>query len=1264
MKKFLHILIFTLIFALMLCISISAETWTDTDGRAWLFTKNDTDHTATITGANLKTGEKRTSELNIPAKVYVGETEYTVTKIGKEAFKCGTSYSSGDTYLAKKYFGHVTFPDTLVEIGERAFECSAIYGEIVIPDSVKEIGNYAFRGCVGLDTVKYTAGMNKVPVGCFQECKALVKFEAGEIEIKDENGEVVKTEKKPITEYLSSAFSNCEALLYIEISPEVTKIEGSAFSNCYCLSGELNLPKLTSLGGNAFQNCRFVEKVYLGKDCNFVLSAFSGCSKLKAYEISEENANYSTVDGVVFNKDKTNLIAYPYGKLITKYVIPESVTTVKDSAFEGASILETIIISKNVTTIETDAFRSTGITSIYFPKNVTTVGNTVIYNCNNLVWAVCEENITYFYKDMVSNTDNLIGVFSTRTKTDGITNNGSWPSKFSINLQRDCVLQYGSHFYGYLDTPAECEDEGKLVCCLCDQEVVLEPLGHVGQILRVTELDCVTNESIIVDCINCNTEQEIVSKYALGHKLGTPVSEATDKYSHSSATCSVCGEVCLNSFEISAYKGGDVNGDGTIDEKDIALLGKIVGNVPSNANLFACDVNGDGKVGTIDLLILKQYVGNLGATIADNENICDHHVHVTTVIVSREGCTNGGLYVSFCADCGAYIGEEATAPRDHMFVKTVLKEASCSVAGSLKRVCSVCDYEDTIEIEKLPHASSWWMLSDSEMDYEYSLCANCNTLEHRLVNRGVLAEIVATIPANYIKYCTAESSALLKPIVDNTKKALTQDQVDALVEEIRRVLPTIQYKVNDVPVIYLEANEKLLGKDKPYISANIVVAYYDDNGKIQTLTDSEGQMKVRGNATAGVTSKQPYNIKFSRNVDLFGMFGDNTYENTAPGKKYRLLANALDTSLIRNAVAFEFAQDLGLEYTCKYRFVEVHLNGTFKGCYMLTSPIDIGEDSVNIDEERDVIIHLSYKNGSDDAAFPSPIFGLRLMRLEEPAEYTAYTRSQMMRTMYQLDFAILSGDTDEMAKYMDMDSMMAYFIFHEYIKDMDMIWDSTRFYIEDGMLHGGPVWDLDISQGNVKVTTQRDNGFDEHSSYHYWNQEIIYGDVVTRAEIKALNDIGNFGSAIGPWADAFWVNDRGNGSSNPSLNNGQRRWWFSYMIEYSAEFRGEVALFIKENEDLFKSYYDTNLIDPITEKPVRCVIDELAQGSAATALNRNYTDGPFGAATHPNNMVYCEDDTFTDAIIYLRTWWQYRCEWLYDYYTTNFLPTEEASNAK
>lgn len=322
---------------------------------------------------------------------------------------------------------------------------------------------------------------------------------------------------------------------------------------------------------------------------------------------------------------------------------------------------------------------------------------------------------------------------------------------------------------------------------------------------------------------------------------------------------------------------------------------------------------------------------------------------------------------------------------------------------------------------------------------------------------------------------------------------------------------------------------------------------------------------------------------------------------------------------------------------------------------MLTTPVDIGEGRVDIDEERDILIHLSQSNGYEDSAFPSPIFNLSYIRLEEPSEYSPFTRAQMMRIMYQLDFAILSGDTDEMAKYMDVESMVNFFVFHEFVKDTDIIWDSTRFYIEDGKLHGGPVWDLDISQGNVSNSEGANLQSNAYVWFHDKNKdgksEYNYeGSGVTDAELNALNE---YRSAIGTWASIYWAKDhqKDNNSNDPAH---YIRWWFYYLAIYSEEFMVEVATFIDENQDFIKSIYEDS-IDPETEKPVRCMIDEFLLGESGEAISRN-------AADAHSKPIY-SSTTLVDAYEYLRTWWKIRSEWVHDYYTKTYLtpnsqPTE------
>ncbi|MBO5287746.1 MAG: leucine-rich repeat protein [Clostridia bacterium] len=1315
MKKILHIFIFAIILTALLCVSVSAasnQKWKDESGRIWIFSTGtekvgeETINVATITGAELKTseGEVRTSELNIPSKVYTKivndkneaeEIEYIVTKIGNRAFQCLTdgkgeddfagNTASGDAFLAKKYFGHVTIPDTVKEIGVRAFEYSAIYGTVVIPDSVTTIGERAFAGCVGLDTVICHSQNIKegIPNKCFYGCKALVEFKSF----------------GKITTYGQSAFESCEALLYFNhayhapaldensnpvmeekvesLFKYATSIGKSAFAYT-SISGELDLSSLESLGESAFYNCTFLTKVTLGK-ADFVRNAFGFkeglVSSIKDFVILSEESNYCSENGIVFDKNKTTIYYYSPAKYEKEYVIPDSVTTIEDSAFWGCKatkiIFRTYEIKINETEAQTievknNAFRYSAIETMYFPSTVSKVGENVITNCPNLLWVVFDTGVGDVKTNSVS-----VGTCP-KMKMRAIVKNGKVTigSGTAYIEKQDCITGYlfDSHFYGYLDTiPDDCTANRTYKCCLCDTPAEVKAPGHSGKILSVSTLTCTTDESYTVDCVACGQIQTIIITAHTGHTFSEPITKTGDKCTYTYKSCSTCKKVVIDSFVTTPYTSGDINNDGAVDATDVSLLTKLLAGYAVNTNWYSCDINADAKVTSADLILLKKFVESATPTIVPNNNTCSRHAHVNAITLQKESCVDSGCYVYFCTDCGDSILIDNASCEDcaegilhqhidfkgHFFTEKTIVAATCTSAGEVERTCSVCNHTEKAPSDPIPHQFSWWMLSDEEVDFQYGYCATCKVLGYEEVNRGALDDIVDSIPVNYELYCTATSRSALRPIVNNAKRALTQEQIDQCIQELRRVLPDIQYQVTDIPVVYLDPRGNL-SKDT-YRSANIIVAYKDDAGNLKHIADPNAEMRIRGNATAGVTQKQPYNIKFSKDVNLLNM---------GYGKKYCLLANALDTSTIRNAVALEFAQSLGLEYTSQYRFVEVYLDGDYKGCYTILTPIEIGEDRVDIDEEKDVIIHLSYSNGAEDAAFPSPIFGMRLMRLEKPSEYTPYTKSQMIRIMHQVDFAILSGDTDEMAKYMDMDSMLKYFVFHEYVKDMDMIWDSTRFYVEDGLLHGGPIWDLDISQGNVgdhRGKTKSSVTNDEHSGWHYWNQVEVYGDCLTQAQLDAL---GELSSAIGPWADAYWVNgyNRTTNTCCNTCNRGQRRWWYSYMIEYSEEFRVDVAEFIRDNDSKFKAIYQP-ITDPTTGDVSDCVIDRLAiSGDAAEAINRNYTDpnAPFGAGHHPNSLTYTADNTLSEAVDYLRAWWKTRSEWLYKYYTESYLT--EANN--
>ena len=125
------------------------------------------------------------------------------------------------------------------------------------------------------------------------------------------------------------AFSHCASLTSIDISDSVTSIGDYAFRECTSLTSVEIPDSVTSIGVNAF----------------------CWCTSLTSINVDDDNANYSDLDGVLFNKDKTEIICYPTGKTATSYVLPEKVTKIGDFAFRHCTSLTSIDIPDSVTSI-------------------------------------------------------------------------------------------------------------------------------------------------------------------------------------------------------------------------------------------------------------------------------------------------------------------------------------------------------------------------------------------------------------------------------------------------------------------------------------------------------------------------------------------------------------------------------------------------------------------------------------------------------------------------------------------------------------------------------------------------------------------------------------------------------------------------------------------------------------------------------------------------------------------------------------------------
>ena len=153
---------------------------------------------------------------------------------------------------------------------------------------------------------------------------------------------------------------------------------------------------VTSIGNCAFYNCESLTNITIPDSVTSIGSyAFYYCNSLTSIIVDENNKNYSSLDGVLFNKDKTALVCYPAGKTNTSYTIPNSVTSISYGAFCGCSSLTSITIPDSVTNIDSYAFNAcSNLTSITIPDSVKNISDNVFSNCSSLTSITIPDSVT------------------------------------------------------------------------------------------------------------------------------------------------------------------------------------------------------------------------------------------------------------------------------------------------------------------------------------------------------------------------------------------------------------------------------------------------------------------------------------------------------------------------------------------------------------------------------------------------------------------------------------------------------------------------------------------------------------------------------------------------------------------------------------------------------------------------------------------------------------------------------------------------------
>ena len=313
---------------------------------------------------------------------------YNVLSEAEGTVEVANGNYSGDVVIPAEV-SHAGSTYRVMAIGDDAFfRCDALKSISML--SVTTIGDYAFNYCTALKSVEMPS-VTTIGGGAFATCWSLPSVEMPSATTIGDN-----------------AFNSCTALKSVEM-PSVTTIGDGAFATCWSLPS-VEMPSATTIGDNAFASCYEMDSVFIPASCTSIgFNPFTSCKELKEIVVDENNPNYSSVDGVLYDKDKTILIGWPTAKgnvdilpsvttigdwalafcIALRSVSMPSVTTIGDNAFFSCDILKSVSIPSAITIGDNAFSYCDGLTSVDMPASVTTIGDRAFYDCFGLTSVYC-----------------------------------------------------------------------------------------------------------------------------------------------------------------------------------------------------------------------------------------------------------------------------------------------------------------------------------------------------------------------------------------------------------------------------------------------------------------------------------------------------------------------------------------------------------------------------------------------------------------------------------------------------------------------------------------------------------------------------------------------------------------------------------------------------------------------------------------------------------------------------------------------------------
>ena len=277
----------------------------------------------------------------------------------------GTVKTVGANAFFQSYIEQATIEDGVEILGDAAFRSCSLK-EITIPGSVKEIKSSCFSEIWGLSKVTINNGVEKIDADAFNATAIKeIEIPASILEIDDTTFFNCGRLQAINVSIDNLNYSSQDGSLYNKDKTKIIKYPGAKKDEKGKAETEFKMPEtVKEIGNSCFSKCEELEKIEITKNVEKLNSTtFFNQGKLVEINVVPENKYYSSEDGILFNKDKTEFIKWPQGKSLEEYTIPDTVKVIDSQSF-FASKIKSITIPYSVEKIESFAFQSTRATKI------------------------------------------------------------------------------------------------------------------------------------------------------------------------------------------------------------------------------------------------------------------------------------------------------------------------------------------------------------------------------------------------------------------------------------------------------------------------------------------------------------------------------------------------------------------------------------------------------------------------------------------------------------------------------------------------------------------------------------------------------------------------------------------------------------------------------------------------------------------------------------------------------------------------------------